>query len=800
MSFSTFVLNNRKYKNQKESLMEFKSRMVDKITNLYHGLDPSIKKMGHMEIVKHLQTKFLATEPRLQRGTHWSPQTLALVKVFIYAIMLVEAMATVNTTDTAMVTVNTTVTDTFNGNTFNGTLIAQLNTTIDDFVSQNFTDDSRAGIVLGDSLKNLMIVGLSALLTNSAIAHQLPKMAFALVSMLGVVESTAASPTEDTTTLLLQDTEVNNGDPASAEESVKERLNLVTKKKSIESLTRFIPDTAIDFTNGAAIGVYNAFIRFTLGEQIVDKITAVGGVMVDYGVNGYAKFVNINVMDSYIREANKIGTTDAPWGGKRKNSVIGKKIVMYLKVCTWQKALLLYKPFVEAIDTLYIPGTRGSEDLTLTDTKENTALPNKNSALQICQDFIDLRMSGNDAMRDQRTKEIRGISEKIVDRLALKDERDNWISTRKYDTSNKMMVNYFVSSKWAEIGSIKPNLDETNGLDLFTPKELKLMAENMDCIMVASIAQEIMSEEKWKRNGTALQKVDQMREGSTNWLETAIGKLAVRHLDNLGLELKPQDLAYVVAVNNMREKLHDMKTDQHLVQPITLYLTVVGKLYGATIDLGQLIEDQTNQDMQEKLMMLAKKFDKNNSMDWTMLQRFTELMFSMVVATTGTYVVFKATKVLYEIMSWFVRCTGLRKSEVDRVITHVVNNYGSAGNQQPHQQGQQQQPQGYLPRLNMTTQFFTPVVQFEKNIRFKYVFECTDDQQKKYFKKLILVRGGEWKQAFYRTLESPDGKPVICGEITVYTNLSKQLTMFPNWNNKTKSKTKKRSNSRGRTK
>ena len=72
MSFSTFVSNNPKHKNQKESLMEFKSRMVNKITNLYHSLDPSIKKKDHMEIMGHLRTKFLATEPGFGRfSTHF---------------------------------------------------------------------------------------------------------------------------------------------------------------------------------------------------------------------------------------------------------------------------------------------------------------------------------------------------------------------------------------------------------------------------------------------------------------------------------------------------------------------------------------------------------------------------------------------------------------------------------------------------------------------------------------------------------------------------------------------------------
>jgi len=59
MSFNTFVLTGQKQKGWNE----MKSKIEDKITNMYHNLDPSIKKMKHEDIAKHLQSKFLETEP-----------------------------------------------------------------------------------------------------------------------------------------------------------------------------------------------------------------------------------------------------------------------------------------------------------------------------------------------------------------------------------------------------------------------------------------------------------------------------------------------------------------------------------------------------------------------------------------------------------------------------------------------------------------------------------------------------------------------------------------------------------------
>ena len=89
MSFSTFVSNNPKHKNQKESLMEFKSRMVNKITNLYHSLDPSIKKKDHMEIVGHLRTKFLATEP----GFHtFSTHFRSIISFVLFIVVIVSSL------------------------------------------------------------------------------------------------------------------------------------------------------------------------------------------------------------------------------------------------------------------------------------------------------------------------------------------------------------------------------------------------------------------------------------------------------------------------------------------------------------------------------------------------------------------------------------------------------------------------------------------------------------------------------------------------------------------------------------
>jgi hypothetical protein len=89
MSFSTFVSNNPKHKNQKESLMEFKSRMVNKITNLYHSLDPSIKKKDHMEIVGHLRTKFLATEP----GFHtFSTHFRSIISFLLFIVVIVSSL------------------------------------------------------------------------------------------------------------------------------------------------------------------------------------------------------------------------------------------------------------------------------------------------------------------------------------------------------------------------------------------------------------------------------------------------------------------------------------------------------------------------------------------------------------------------------------------------------------------------------------------------------------------------------------------------------------------------------------
>ena len=59
MSFNTFVLTGQKQKGWNE----MKSKIEDKITNMYHNLDHSIKKMKHEDIAKHLQSKFLETEP-----------------------------------------------------------------------------------------------------------------------------------------------------------------------------------------------------------------------------------------------------------------------------------------------------------------------------------------------------------------------------------------------------------------------------------------------------------------------------------------------------------------------------------------------------------------------------------------------------------------------------------------------------------------------------------------------------------------------------------------------------------------
>lgn len=80
MAFSTFVSKNNKK-------TDSKIRLREKITNMYHDLDHSIKKMKHDDIAKHLRDKFLETEPTFNSGTVMSRSALLAFIVFVLGMI-----------------------------------------------------------------------------------------------------------------------------------------------------------------------------------------------------------------------------------------------------------------------------------------------------------------------------------------------------------------------------------------------------------------------------------------------------------------------------------------------------------------------------------------------------------------------------------------------------------------------------------------------------------------------------------------------------------------------------------------
>lgn len=88
MSFNTFVLTDGK----QNFFNQIKSQMEDTITNMYHNLDPSIKKMKHKDIAKHLRDKFLETEPAFfstePRKKSTTKQRVVVSNAMLFAIIL----------------------------------------------------------------------------------------------------------------------------------------------------------------------------------------------------------------------------------------------------------------------------------------------------------------------------------------------------------------------------------------------------------------------------------------------------------------------------------------------------------------------------------------------------------------------------------------------------------------------------------------------------------------------------------------------------------------------------------------
>ena len=88
MSFNTFVLTDGK----QNFFNQIKSQMEDTITNMYHNLDPSIKKMKHKDIAKHLRDKFLETEPAFfstePRKKRMMEQGIVVGNAMLFAIIL----------------------------------------------------------------------------------------------------------------------------------------------------------------------------------------------------------------------------------------------------------------------------------------------------------------------------------------------------------------------------------------------------------------------------------------------------------------------------------------------------------------------------------------------------------------------------------------------------------------------------------------------------------------------------------------------------------------------------------------
>jgi hypothetical protein len=88
MSFNTFVLTDGK----QNFFNSIKSQMETTITNMYHNLDPSIKKMKHKDIAKHLRDKFLETEPAFfstePRKNSTTGQGIVVSNAMLFAIIL----------------------------------------------------------------------------------------------------------------------------------------------------------------------------------------------------------------------------------------------------------------------------------------------------------------------------------------------------------------------------------------------------------------------------------------------------------------------------------------------------------------------------------------------------------------------------------------------------------------------------------------------------------------------------------------------------------------------------------------
>ena len=136
MSFNTFVLTDGK----QNFFNQIKSQMEDTITNMYHNLDPSIKKMKHKDIAKHLRDKFLETEPAffsteprkkwmMEQGIVVSNAMLFAIILFILRLLTVPAEAASRSGATAAQLLLT------NGDNVGGDKVGDVGTTdtFDDF-------------------------------------------------------------------------------------------------------------------------------------------------------------------------------------------------------------------------------------------------------------------------------------------------------------------------------------------------------------------------------------------------------------------------------------------------------------------------------------------------------------------------------------------------------------------------------------------------------------------------------------------------------------------------------------------